>query len=67
MTSIRNTSYYDMRTEILRRRYLRKDKEGKVVETEEEMFRRVAETIAAVESQYGVIILFQQNRPLPIV
>jgi len=42
-----------MRTEILRRRYLRRDKEGKVVETEEEMFRRIAEAIAAVESQYG--------------
>ena len=43
----------DMRTETLRRRYLWKDKHGKVVETEEQMYRRVANTIAAVESKYG--------------
>ncbi|MFC1793684.1 adenosylcobalamin-dependent ribonucleoside-diphosphate reductase, partial [Planctomycetota bacterium] len=42
-----------MRAEILRRRYLWKDAQGKVIETEEQMLRRVANTIAAVESRYG--------------
>lgn len=49
----RGANNSDMRTEALRRRYLRKDKYGKVVETEEQMFRGVANTIAAVESKYG--------------
>ncbi|MHC4116884.1 MAG: vitamin B12-dependent ribonucleotide reductase [Planctomycetota bacterium] len=42
-----------MRTELLRRRYLRKDTKGNVVETPEQMFRRVANTIATIESKYG--------------
>ena len=42
-----------MRTEILRRRYLRKDAQGNVIETPEQMFRRVANAIAAIESRYG--------------
>lgn len=51
MTRRANNS--DMRTETIRRRYLCKDKHGKVVETEEQMFRCVANTIAAVQSKYG--------------
>jgi ribonucleoside-diphosphate reductase alpha chain len=43
----------DMTTEILRRRYLRKDKTGKVIETEDKLYRRVARVIAAVEQLYG--------------
>jgi len=43
----------DMRTQILRRRYLRKNAHGKVIETPEQMFRRVANAIAASESKYG--------------
>ena len=42
-----------MRKEMLRRRYLWKDKNGKVIETEEQMFRRVANAIASVEEKYG--------------
>lgn len=38
--------------EVLRHRYLRKDQDGKVVETPEQMFRRVAGAIAAVEANY---------------
>ncbi|MHA1264191.1 MAG: adenosylcobalamin-dependent ribonucleoside-diphosphate reductase [Candidatus Helarchaeota archaeon] len=38
---------------VLRQRYLIKDKNGKVIETPEEMFRRVARNIGAVEKQYG--------------
>ncbi len=34
---------------VLEKRYLKKDKQGKVVETPEDMFRRVAQTIASAE------------------
>jgi ribonucleotide reductase alpha subunit len=36
-----------------RRRYLLKDKDGKVIETPEQAFIRVANTIAAEEARYG--------------
>jgi ribonucleoside-diphosphate reductase alpha chain len=39
--------------QVLEKRYLKKDKEGKVIETPEEMFRRVAHTIASSEAGYG--------------
>ncbi|HOW34995.1 MAG TPA: vitamin B12-dependent ribonucleotide reductase [Candidatus Omnitrophota bacterium] len=38
---------------VLEKRYLKKDENGKVVETPEEMFRRVAKTIAAVDRSYN--------------
>jgi ribonucleoside-diphosphate reductase alpha chain len=38
---------------VLQRRYLRKDAEGKVVETPEQMFRRVSAHIAKAELNYG--------------
>lgn len=38
---------------VLKKRYLIKDEQGKVTETPETMFRRVADTIAGVEAQYG--------------
>lgn len=38
---------------VLERRYLQKDKEGNLVETPEEMFRRVAHNIALAEKRYG--------------
>ena len=38
---------------VLRKRYLVKDDHGNVAETPETMFRRVADTIAAVDSRYG--------------
>ena len=38
---------------VLKRRYLKKDARGQVVETPEEMFRRVAKAIAGVERLYG--------------
>ncbi|MBI1810893.1 MAG: adenosylcobalamin-dependent ribonucleoside-diphosphate reductase [Nitrospirae bacterium] len=37
----------------LKARYLLKDERGEVIETPEGMFRRVARTIAAAETQYG--------------
>jgi ribonucleoside-diphosphate reductase alpha chain len=39
--------------QVLERRYLKKDKEGQVIETPEEMFRRVAHAIAAAERIYN--------------
>jgi ribonucleoside-diphosphate reductase alpha chain len=37
---------------VLEKRYLKKDAQGQVIETPEEMFRRVAETIAAAELRF---------------
>ncbi|MBW2180024.1 MAG: vitamin B12-dependent ribonucleotide reductase [Deltaproteobacteria bacterium] len=38
---------------VLERRYLKKDSKGRVTETSEEMFRRVAHHIARAEKKYG--------------
>ncbi|MFA4920265.1 MAG: vitamin B12-dependent ribonucleotide reductase [Thermodesulfovibrionales bacterium] len=38
---------------VLEKRYLKKDEEGKIVETPEDLFRRVAGSIAVADSQYG--------------
>jgi len=38
---------------VLEKRYLKKDDDGKCLETPEEMFRRVARNIAAADSYYG--------------
>jgi len=38
---------------VLERRYLKKDKQGQVVETAEEMFRRVAQAVASAELIYN--------------
>ncbi|MCX5703605.1 MAG: hypothetical protein NT066_03840, partial [Candidatus Omnitrophica bacterium] len=38
---------------VLERRYLKKDEQGKVIENPEEMFLRVARTIALAEKFYG--------------
>jgi ribonucleoside-diphosphate reductase alpha chain len=43
----------DIARTVLKKRYLIKDDQGKVVETPETMFRRVAATIAAVDARYG--------------
>lgn len=37
---------------VLERRYLRRDPEGKILESPEDMFRRVAQTIASAESRF---------------
>jgi len=38
---------------VLQKRYLKKDETGQVIETPEDMFRRVANAIAAAELNYG--------------
>ncbi|MGB9714967.1 MAG: vitamin B12-dependent ribonucleotide reductase [Thermodesulfovibrionales bacterium] len=38
---------------VLERRYLKKDESGKVVETPEELFRRVAKAVASADLRYG--------------
>jgi ribonucleoside-diphosphate reductase alpha chain len=38
---------------VLRRRYLRRDEDGEVVETPEGMFRRVAAAVAVAEAPFG--------------
>ncbi len=39
---------------VLKRRYLKKNNEGKVIESPDQMIRRVAKAVAGVEKEYGV-------------
>jgi ribonucleoside-diphosphate reductase alpha chain len=39
--------------QVLERRYLKKDEDGRVLETPDQMFRRVAANVAAVSERYG--------------
>jgi len=43
----------DNSLKVLEKRYLMKDENGRAIETPEEMFRRVASTIASAEKQFG--------------
>ncbi len=47
---------------VLKRRYLRKNRKGKVIETPEQMFRRVAQHIAKAEKNYGNKTIEEINR-----
>lgn len=38
---------------VLEKRYLKKDEEGKIVETPEEMFRRISRAVASADAAYG--------------
>jgi len=38
---------------VLEKRYLKKDAQGQVIETPEDMFRRVAKVIASADALYG--------------
>jgi len=48
--------------EVLRRRYLRRDERGMVVETPEEMFARVAGHVACAEKKYGGDVEFYRSK-----
>ncbi len=48
-----NVKLSDNALKVLQRRYLKKDEDGKVIETPEEMFKRVASAIAAADKLYG--------------
>jgi ribonucleoside-diphosphate reductase alpha chain len=54
----------DITDVLLHRRYLLKDSDGRIVETPEQMYRRVAETVAAVELQHGASAQDVQRRTL---
>ncbi|GAB4108686.1 MAG: hypothetical protein OHK0022_60510 [Roseiflexaceae bacterium] len=43
----------DIALTVLKKRYLIKDDLGNVIETPETMFRRIADTIAAIDTRYG--------------
>ncbi len=47
--------------EVLRARYLKKNERGEVVETPEELFRRVARAIASAEAHYGLSTAGQEE------
>jgi ribonucleoside-diphosphate reductase alpha chain len=46
-------SFRPIAARVLKERYLRRDPEGRVVETPDELFRRVAQAVAAAEDRYG--------------
>jgi ribonucleotide reductase alpha subunit len=48
-----NNRIHNMRADILQRRYLKKDEKGKVIEIPVQMYRRVANAVAASEIKYG--------------
>jgi ribonucleoside-diphosphate reductase alpha chain len=57
MAAHRDVRYRNkIRDKTLWQRYLRKDKNGKVIETEDKMNHRVARVIAAVERLYGATL-----------
>jgi ribonucleotide reductase alpha subunit len=49
----KKASLSDNARTVLEKRYLKKDENGKVIETPEEMFFRVAENIASAERLFG--------------
>jgi len=61
----KQNSFIKMRSEILHKRYLMKDKSGKTIETAKQMFQRVAKTVASAENRYGLsekeIKLFEEK------
>ncbi len=49
-----STRLTDIAQTVLRKRYLIKDEYGNIIEEPETLFRRVADTLAAVDARYGV-------------
>src|SRR3989338_8191201 len=48
-----NSALSENAKKVLEKRYLKKDENGAVIETPEDMFRRVAKNIASADSRYG--------------
>jgi ribonucleoside-diphosphate reductase alpha chain len=53
MEAVKGFSLTPNAVKVLEKRYLKKDEEGKVAETPEDLFRRVAKSIASADLQYG--------------
>lgn len=52
-TKATSLNFTENALKVLEKRYLKKNKEGKIVELPEELFRRVARAIAAADINYG--------------
>ena len=53
MEALKNLNLSANALKVLEKRYLKKDEDGKVVENPEDLFRRVARSIASADLQYG--------------
>lgn len=53
MKAVQGLSLTPNALKVLEKRYLKKDAEGKIVETPEELFQRIAKTIASADMHYG--------------
>jgi ribonucleoside-diphosphate reductase alpha chain len=51
---VAQTRQPDIGVELLKRRYLRKDASGQVMETPDQMYLRIATAVAGVDLRYGV-------------
>ncbi len=51
--SEKNINLSDNALKVLEKRYLHKDEDGNIIETPEEMFKRIASNICLVEKKYG--------------
>jgi len=49
--SLNKLSFSENALRVLEKRYLQKDKDGNIIETPQEMFKRVARNIALVEKK----------------
>ena len=53
MEALKNLNLSANALKVLEKRYLKKDEDGKVIEKPEDLFRRVAKSIASADLQYG--------------
>ncbi len=53
MKALHNLTITQNALKVLEKRYLKKNEEGKIVETPEKLFRRIARAIASADSLYG--------------